>query len=415
MAGEATERGGQRRRAAPAGLLLLLISVPAHAETGLPADVIRLARIKHQAVAQLSRVPDYACIETIERSYRPSARRPFVHVDTLRLEVAYVGARELYSWPGGDPFGERDLAEFSGGGLIGTGHFAGLSRSLFIDDKASIAFAAAETLHGHKTVRYDYRVPFLASNFLVRAQTAWARVAWHGRFWADAESLELLRVEAAADDLPPAFPSSEVRSVVDYSRTRLGAAEALVPAGAELVSAQFSGEENRNRIRFSNCRQYGSQSSLYFGDVPDTPAKPAPQEKTWLPGGLTFGVTLRHAIDSNTAAAGDPVLAVINTPVEKAGVVLLRKGAVVRGRIRKFQRVLYPIPAILIGLEFTDVDYQETRAYFRAELEDIGPQSGLQVQRPQMQKGVCSFRALGPSVRLRPGLPMTVHTVARAN
>jgi hypothetical protein len=224
--------------------------------------------------------------------------------------------------------------------------------------------------------------------------------------------LDLLRVESDAEELPPHFPSSAVHSLVDYGRARIGAADALVPVSAELVAASFDGQLNRNRVRFTGCRQYGSSSSLHFEDLPAASAAALPAAKIWLPAGLTVEIRLRRGLNFDTDAAGDPVTASVEAAVTKAGQVILRKGAELRGRIRSLHQVLHPVPAVLIGIEFTDADYEDTRAFFRAVLDDVGPQTGLQLQRPQMQPGVCTFRALGTGVRLRAGLPMTLRTVA---
>jgi len=45
----------------------------------------------------------------------------------------------------------------------------------------------------------------------------------------------------------------------------------LLPQSAELVVMKLDGREMRNRIEFSRCREYGSESTVRFGDLAEPP------------------------------------------------------------------------------------------------------------------------------------------------
>ncbi len=68
-------------------------------------------RIREHMRNYVSHLPDYTCRVTLERFARRSSRAPFELNDRIRLEVAYSGGKELYSWPGDDRFeaGIEDL------------------------------------------------------------------------------------------------------------------------------------------------------------------------------------------------------------------------------------------------------------------------------------------------------------------
>jgi hypothetical protein len=83
----------------PIGLALAVL-LPA----GLPGQDLPpgdlLARVKEHERATFEHIPDYACLETIGR-FRKSSIRPF---DTLHLEVAVVGGKELFARKGAAQF-----------------------------------------------------------------------------------------------------------------------------------------------------------------------------------------------------------------------------------------------------------------------------------------------------------------------
>ncbi len=49
---------------------------------------------------------------------------------------------------------------------------------------------------------------------------------------------------------------------------KIGDADFLLPESSELIMVDTLGTENRNRTRFSGCRQYAGESVVSFGDPP---------------------------------------------------------------------------------------------------------------------------------------------------
>ena len=88
-------------------------------------------------------------METVEREERKDARRRFQHVDTVNVEVAVVKDRELYSWPGGKEFEDRDVAVLVGAGLMSTGGFRSAIKSVLIDNSSTIKFRGNEEILGY--------------------------------------------------------------------------------------------------------------------------------------------------------------------------------------------------------------------------------------------------------------------------
>ena len=70
--------------------------------------------------------------------------------------------------------------------------------------------------------------------------------------------------------------------------------------------------------------------------------------------------------------ATDPLALAVEDAV-RANIVVVPKGAVVTGRITRLERRSRPYEHFLVGLQFFSLDFGNTRASFRAILEDLGP------------------------------------------
>src|ERR1019366_9048359 len=90
----------------------------AAAAQGLPPGALLLARVKAHMRAELARLPNCSCLETVRRDRQPAGgtMRP---LDTIRLEVLYSDRHELYASPGDRGFSDNQPVEFVGSGLIG--------------------------------------------------------------------------------------------------------------------------------------------------------------------------------------------------------------------------------------------------------------------------------------------------------
>ena len=380
---------GKRRKAATVAALAafcLLLSAFLLAAAGaqqLPPETIKLARIKQKAAENLSRIPDYTCLETVERSWRAPGWRGFTPIDTVRFEVAHVGGRELYSWPGARRVGEAPLASLVGFGVTGSGDFALRAGNIFLSRAPLFRYAGEENLGGRRALRYDYRVPLLSSNQTVSNFDRRAYVAYHGSFWADAETLELMRITSVADDIPPELEISSSNTQVDYGKVPIAGSDSLLPQRAELTMASRI-DEDRNVTAFSQCRKYVARSAVSFDPRPEGAAagKAAAVTEMELPAGLFLEIALQTPIDSNTSAVGDLIEAKLQTNVVYQEKVLAPAGAVVRGRLRRLEKLRAWDNVFLVGLQFNELEFPNLRARFQARLRDTEQRPGLTWQLP---------------------------------
>lgn len=297
-------------RGCRAGALVLLILLAGAAPAQqAPPDAV-LARIRSHMAENLRNLPNYVCVETIERSRRLPRALTLVGTDRLKLEVAHVGERELYAWPGDEELGKLDLGTLAGGGMIANGAFALRARVLFLGNDAIFHFAGREQSRGRELLRYDFRISAGSKHFMLVSTGAGGFVGEHGSFWADAQSLDIARLASEAGEIPPDIGIRSSSSDVEYRRSAIAGSEFLLPARAEVRLAAQSGEESRNVTTFSSCRKYGAESTLSF-DLPaeGTPAdQPRPRAVSFaLPAGLELSIELGTPIDNRKLFTGDPI------------------------------------------------------------------------------------------------------------
>src|SRR5690242_4656882 len=147
------------------------------AQTELPPGVLLLSKIKRTMKAALENVPNYTCMQTIEREQLGHNARAFKRLDTVRLEVAELGEKELYSWPGASKFEERSLSDFAGVGMVGSGIFALHARTVFMNNGGTFEYRGEDQFQGRPAYRYEFRVPYMFSGYTISANGHRATVA----------------------------------------------------------------------------------------------------------------------------------------------------------------------------------------------------------------------------------------------
>jgi hypothetical protein len=318
-----------------------------------------LTQIRHQVVADISRLPRYMCTETVDRTdFRPEAlarRReerscpevletvqpsnPKAHLfsaDRLRLDVAIAGGSEMYSWVREEKFGDRDLGDLVRQGATSTGEFASYVRTIFEANVASFAFKGESQLNGRKVLEYTFRVPLSRSGYTVSNKTLSRLTGYGGSFSVDAQTLDLLKLEIQTDLLPSELGMCQIATVLDYTQVHMNSMDFLLPSEANMRIIDPDGSVSHNRTQFSACHEFHGESKLIFDDssTASAPASATALQRISLPPGVKVPVALAQNVDPATAAAGDPVTGKLTRSVKDPSTnLVVPKGTELKGRI----------------------------------------------------------------------------------
>ena len=374
----------------------VLVMASRAAAQDLAPEMLLLARIKSHMREELSHLPNYTCLETIARFHKepghPSKFQGQLEpLDALRLEIVYSNHSEWYGAPGDPNFTADNPFGFIGSGMIGTGAFATILHNVL--EGALVTYRGQEDLGGRTAVTYDFRLPDWELEISIPG--GFGTVGEEGSFWVDPQSLDLIRLESRAVDIPPYLPLEETSKVVNYARTRIGEHTVLLAQQADLHMLETRGVESYDRIEFTHCRAFSVQSAIRFDLEPQSDtAKPSSLDspKTLTAAGgpmeavpalLPVTVQLITAITDNDAV-GTLIEAKVSGDVVRKGKIVIPDGSPVRGRIRRLERSGTG-KDFIVGLEFTEVQVRGGPLRFCADLLWMDKRPGI---RPTLSEQV---------------------------
>ena len=354
--------------------LLLFLSISARAwqePQSLPVD-----RVRRRMAENLAHLPNYTCLETIDRSVRRKVKDKLVFRDRIRLEVGFIEAEEMFGWPGSSRFEPNFLQQIPQAGASGIGSFGGITNMVFGSSAPAFAYAGECTADARRGSRYEFRVPLFSSKYEIRFGGRAALSAYAGSLCVDPDKLDVMMLDLHAEDVPLAVaPVGAVSEVIHYRRARIGSAEFLLPQQDELTITELDGNVSHNLTRFTECRQYAAQSSLSFDeDRTAAPVQPNVTQDLKLPGGIKLDVRLETPIAFEDFAVGDPITARLNRAIDASG-VSIPKGATLSGRVWELEQYYRPEKAFVVGLEFSSLTFAGGRALFHARL--VGPRLAI--------------------------------------
>jgi hypothetical protein len=349
------------------GLLLALAATSTPQD--FPPGILLLAHIRDRARADLAHLPSYTCLETIQRFQRHNAAR-LRRLDTVQLEVFYSGDHEWYGAPGGRAIAERDPANLVASGMISNGNF-GISLNNILA-AARFTYAGKEERNGRASEKYAFHFTADPAAFRISVPGGEAPVGEEGFLWADPKTLDLVRLEYNAAEIPPYLPIVSQRSAIDYGRVLIGGRDILLPQRAEEDLLYSKDVESFSHTEYSQCRSFATEATIHFGDAPALPAAaPAP-----LPAGSAERIPalLKVTVELTTPVSSENVVGTlidgrIASDVNRKGKLVLPAGAVVHGRIRRLEH--FDENTWIVGLEFTEVETPAGRQPFYADLLSI--------------------------------------------
>ena len=356
-----------------------------------PESPALLERVKQRALDELASVPNYVCVDSIERSLSIPGERQLRRLDRVRLELAHIEGADRFSWLGNSTFQSRSPTQMLRYGASFGGDFADNRALIFRKKDTQVSYAGRVTMDGRPALRYEYDAPSGALGVANRGQSGFA--AARGAFWIDPETLDLLQIDIEGYSIPSNLSVQTISDTTTYWRVLIGKRIVLLAHRSEFRLTYSDGTGIQNASVFSNCREYAAESTLTFGasHSPDLPPSATTTSSRIQPG-LELQLSLDETLDANDAAVGDPIRAHVLNHVRD-----IPRGARVYGRVSRIinfdGQIPLPTPQhppptpedtmrtshageVLIQLEFLQIEYSHARAPFIARLIDLESQPG---------------------------------------
>ena len=315
---------------------------------------------------------------------------------------------------------DSDPVHFIASGMIGTGDFGIALNNILAS--ARFTYVGTEQQNGRPSEKYGFHFTLDPAAFRISVPGGEGPVGEQGFLWADPETLDLVRLEYNAADIPPYLPVLSEGSIIDYGRVRIGDRDILLPQRADQDLVFSKNIESFSHTEYSACRSFETETTIRFGDAPtaqsETPATSPKAPAEPIPALLKVTVELTTPVSSEDVV-GKLIAGRISTNVSKNGKLVLPAGAVVHGRIRRLEN--FDANTWIIGLEFTEVETPAGRQLFYADLLDIDNSKLLKLKHGETTHagtvniklhdvpGVAAFFASGQTFRE----PAGFHTVWR--
>ena len=402
-----------------------------------PESVLR--RTRERLLADLDRFPRYTCVQTITRQYylphsqgascatlmdehkNPPGKLRLRGWDRLRLEVAIVGRENVYSWVGAPRFESGMLEQLAGRGPFNTGDFGPYLHSIF--GRAEVNFEGEESSGQKRLLAYSYAVPLALSTYQVRTGDGWTPTAYSGTFRLDPQTSDIVRMTVRTAELPEANPDCQAISEIEYGRTQIHDRMVLIPRQTSLFTMGRDGSDTQSLTTYAGCREYASRTRMLIDPssvsstadavgkagspagvaaaglpargatlndaqlLPRSSSSPPSSPSSSLaapaslPAGLHLNVRIVTPIDSDTAAAGDPVEAVLRSPVrDKHHQELAPAGTRLHGRLLDLEQRTGWNDYFRVSIEFESIEIKGQAVALRA-IPDL---SVLSSSRPSM-------------------------------
>ncbi len=254
-----------------------------------------LGRTRKATLGATQQMPDYLVKQQIARSRAIGTTSNWNVYDRLSIAVSYrqnLGEQyKLLSVNGMPPNVDEGEGSNYGtkiGGTTSSGEYVSMLVQLFEPaTQAEFEAVDTDTLRGRRAVIYEYSVKRELSKQSLQfqagidARPVGTIVGYRGRIWVDAADNRVLRLETISVEIPPDFPITAARSVIDYEWVAINDVSHLLPSRAliELTSRLGSRtEQTRNDILFRGYRKFGTEVKITDIDETDFPADPPEDE-----------------------------------------------------------------------------------------------------------------------------------------
>src|SRR5205823_2958702 len=109
--------------------------------------------------------------------------------------------------------------------------------------EARIHLTGEADLEGKHAFRFEFSVPRDANVYSIESDLGRDFAGLRGSFWVDSGTLDLIRIESGAFDIPPKLGVVSGVTTLNYGPTIIGSSTFLLPQHSELVMTSVNGIE----------------------------------------------------------------------------------------------------------------------------------------------------------------------------
>ena len=252
-----------------------------------------LERTRNVTLAAANAMPDFLVKQIIRRSVAYGNTANWIPQDNLTIAVGYrANAGEQYKvlTVNGMPVGEdaeasRDYSKNKyvpkGASSSGVEYISALADVFKPESKTEFRMVDTDVIQSRRTVVYEYAIKREFSRYELGVVDLDARavVGTRGRLWIDRELDRVLRFEQIATEIPPDFPVTAARSLIDYDWVMINERKYLLPTRSEVYITSANPKfvvQSRNDIRFRNYQKFGAELKVVdeVGEEDDPPPPP---------------------------------------------------------------------------------------------------------------------------------------------
>ncbi|MBL8151638.1 MAG: hypothetical protein JNN15_17060 [Blastocatellia bacterium] len=234
------------------------------------ASLPMIEQARYHALKYSSELPNFIVRQRVSRFTRDPRTGRWTPRDTLDIEVTYENTKgETYRMIAINGKATKSRYE-EVGGASSAGEFGSILLAIFNpSSKAKFKQGPEEKIGGRTATVFDFRVETEnSSNQVTETRTGETVTSGYaGSVWIDQETKRVLRIEQAANDLPPDFPITVAESAVDYSWVSISGEMYLLPKKAELIiGSDVDRAYSRNVIEFIDYRKFETDIKIGTDD-----------------------------------------------------------------------------------------------------------------------------------------------------
>lgn len=224
--------------------------------------------VRNYALSYTKRLPDFICVQVTRRHYDPTGLEFFRLLDTITERLSYFEQKEDYKVV---MINNRttDISHDKLGGATSSGEFGSMLRQIFEPEtETDFRWERWATLRERRNHVFAYRVAQARSKWHIDYQRTMDIVpGYRGLIYVDADLFTVSRITLEAVDIPVSFPIQMASTMLDYSFTKIGESEHVLPLRAE-VRMREGKNLIKNEVEFRLYRKFGADATIKF-DTPE--------------------------------------------------------------------------------------------------------------------------------------------------